>query len=63
MENFFTDLKNIYFEDYLSLIKTTIDKDKKKLDKVEKKMKKEGVKVIETEDSIYDPYDVLYPFL
>jgi len=59
MSNYFTNLKVGYFVDYLGLIKKTIDKDKARLDKIGRQMEKDGVKIIETEDGTYNPFDSL----
>ena len=58
--NFFTELQIEYFENYLSLIKTTVENDSNKLKEKEQKIKDGGEKPFTSEDGQHwDPYDDL----
>ena len=56
--SFFADLEIGYFEDYLDLIKKTIEDDSKKLEQKYQEIKESGAKPFTNEDGQHwDPYD------
>lgn len=57
MWKLFSDMKNGYFEEYLELIKTTIENDRQKVNKRAEEIEKSGAKTIVTEDGVFEPYD------
>ena len=58
--SFFSDIQIVYFEDYLDLIKQTIEGDTKKLNEKNQELKDSGAKSFTYEDGQHcDPYDEL----
>lgn len=57
MTSFFANLKIGYFEDYLKLIKKTIESDSKKIEDRFQELKASDAKVISTDEGYWDPFD------